>query len=100
MVAAGTPVISILPTGRRKVLFFVAEGARAGLGLGTVLAVSCDGCPAGLVAEVTRIAAEPQYTAPIIYSRDERARLTYRAEARLGEGAALLPGQPVSLARP
>ena len=99
VVAPGAPVISILPAGRRTVLFFIAEPERATLAPGEMLQVACDGCPPGLDAEVTRIAAEPQYTAPIIYSREERARLTFRAEARLPQGASPLPGQPVTLTR-
>ena len=36
----------------------------------------------------------------IIYSRDERHRMVFRAEARLAAGTGLLPGQPVTLERP
>jgi HlyD family secretion protein len=36
----------------------------------------------------------------MIYSREERARLVFRAEARPEAGLDLLPGQPVSLTRP
>lgn len=50
-----------------------------------------------MTATVTRMNTDPQYTPPIIYSRDERTRLVFRAEARLNADAALLPGQPVTL---
>ena len=54
---------------------------------------------AGLGARLSYFASEPQFTPPIIYSREERARLTFLAEATLDSGATLLPGQPVTVAR-
>jgi HlyD family secretion protein len=97
--AVGTPVVSILPPAKRKVLFFVPEPERAGFAVGDVLAVACDGCVEGLVAVVTRLASEPQFTPPIIYSREERQRLVFRAEAEVAGNAELLPGQPVTVRR-
>ncbi|MEJ2020115.1 MAG: HlyD family efflux transporter periplasmic adaptor subunit [Maritimibacter sp.] len=85
VVPAGTPVISILPPDDLKVFFYLPE------------MVSCDGCKPGLSATITRMASDPQYTPPILYSRDERNRLVFRAEARLSDGSGLLPGQPVTL---
>lgn len=97
--AAGTPVISILPPDALKALFYLPEAERVEFAVGQVLALSCDGCAPGITATITRMAADPQYTPPIIYSRDERARLVFRAEARLAPGTGLLPGQPVTLER-
>lgn len=97
--SAGTPVVSILPPDVLKVLFFLPESARSTFAIGDRLALSCDSCPDGLEVTITRMASDPQYTPPIIYSRDERHRLVFRAEAHLATGAGLLPGQPVSLER-
>lgn len=100
VVPAGSPVLSVLVPGELKVLFYIPEPERLSFAPGEVLALSCDGCKAGLTATITRLASDPQYTPPIIYSRDERTRLVYRAEARLdGNEAQLLPGQPVSMER-
>lgn len=96
IVAAGTPVVSILPEGALKVKFYVPETARAGFALGDQVAVSCDGCPDGLTARVSYFASDPQFTPPVIYSRDERQRLSYLVEATL-EDATLHPGQPVTV---
>jgi HlyD family secretion protein len=98
--AAGTPVVSILPPGAFKVLFFLPEADRAGFSVGDRLALECSGCPEGASAILTRMASDPQHTPPMIYSREERARLVFRAEARPEVGLDLLPGQPVSLTRP
>ncbi|GGE32575.1 secretion protein HlyD [Primorskyibacter flagellatus] len=94
---AGAPVIAIFPPDALKALFFVPEPDRASIRTGQTLTVSCNGCPAGVTATVTRLATTPQYTPPIIYSREERARLVYRAEARLDGAEGLLPGQPLTL---
>jgi HlyD family secretion protein len=95
----GTPVVSLLPQTPRTAIFFYPELQRARLKLGAVFQVDCDGCPDGLEAEVTRIDSQPQFTPPIIYSREERQRLVYRVEGKLRgtESAQLSVGQPISL---
>jgi HlyD family secretion protein len=95
--AAGVPILSLYDPARLKAIFFVPEARRAALAPGQVISVTCDGCPPDLSARVTRIAPEPQFTPPILYSRDERGRLVFRAEAQLATPAGLSPGQPVSL---
>jgi HlyD family secretion protein len=50
-------------------------------------------------AKVSYFASEPQFTPPVIYSRDERGRLTFLAEATLDAGSALHPGQPVAVSK-
>jgi len=96
MTAAGTPVASILSDGALKVKVYLPEAVRQTLQPGDRLAVSCDSCPAGLTATLSWFASEPQFTPPVIYSRDERQRLSFLAEARL-DGGALHPGQPVTV---
>jgi HlyD family secretion protein len=100
MAAAGTPVVALLPPRALKVRFFVSEADRPRFVLGDSVAVSCDGCPEGLTASLSFFAAEPQFTPPVIYSREERSRLSFLAEAILDEGAVLPPGQPVTVAWP
>lgn len=95
--AAGTPVISLLPRDALKVKFYVPQAERAALSMGQRMAVSCDGCPAGIEAAISYFASSPQFTPPVIYSREERERLTFLVEATLAEGSALHPGQPVTL---
>jgi len=94
---AGAPVVAILPPNALKALFFVPEPDRAQIKLGEVFNVSCTGCASGITAKVTRMASSPQYTPPIIYSREERARLVFRVEARVNNAQGLLPGQPLTL---
>lgn len=99
MAAAGTPVVSLLPADALRVRFYLPETDRQTFGLGDRLMVSCDGCAAGIVARIDHFASDPQFTPPVIYSRDERQRLSFLAEAVVEAGSHLLPGQPVTLER-
>ncbi|HET8729135.1 MAG TPA: HlyD family efflux transporter periplasmic adaptor subunit [Alphaproteobacteria bacterium] len=99
MAAAGTPVVAILPADALKVKFYLPEADRDSFRLGDPVAVTCDGCPAGLTAQLSWFASDPEFTPPVIYSRDERQRLTFLAEATLSPGSALHPGQPVTVER-
>ncbi len=94
---AGTPVVAILPPDGLTALFFIPQDDRSAYRPGDRMAVTCDGCGEGLTATITRLASTPQYTPPIIYSQEERARLVFRAEADLSSGSGLLPGQPISV---
>ncbi|MDR3474934.1 MAG: HlyD family efflux transporter periplasmic adaptor subunit [Devosia sp.] len=97
MAPAGTPVLSLLPANALKVEFYVGERDRTRLTLGETVAVGCDGCAPGLTADVSYLASDPQYTSPIIYSREERGQLVFLAEATLDDPGPLLPGQPVTV---
>ena len=91
-------VVSLLPNGATKVIFFVPEARRASLHPGDSVAVSCTGCPAALTARISRIASEAEYTPPVIYSRETRAKLVWRMEAIVADvPAAPTPGQPVTV---
>lgn len=94
---AGTPVLSLRGGAAMKIEFYVNEADRSQFPLGTKIGVSCDGCAAGLTATVTFLASDPQFTPPIIYSRDERKRLVFLTEATMDQQDDILPGQPVSI---
>ena len=96
---SGAPLLAIFQPDRLRVIFYLPQAERAGFRLGEVLAMDCDGCPTGISARIILMASEPQYTPPILYSRDERGRLVFRAEAQVSGVGGLLPGQPVTLWR-
>ncbi|MBL8598756.1 MAG: HlyD family efflux transporter periplasmic adaptor subunit [Devosia sp.] len=96
---AGAPVVSIAGDGALRIKFYVNEADRPAFHLGDVIAVTCDGCATGLTAKVDHFASDPQFTPPIIYSRDERSRLVFLTEAVMTEQNGILPGQPVSIGR-
>ncbi|ODT30085.1 MAG: hypothetical protein ABS35_07250 [Kaistia sp. SCN 65-12] len=98
LVPAGQAVVSLLPADARKILFFVPEPERASVHPGQRVAIRCDGCADGLLATIASIATDAEYTPPVIYSKESRAKLVYRVEARPeGAAVALDPGQPVDI---
>jgi HlyD family secretion protein len=99
MVPAGMPVVSLLAPDYVRARFFVPERQLAQLKLGQRVTLSCDGCGAALPATVSFIAREAEYTAPLIYSKENRATLVFLAEARPAPDAArrLHPGQPLEV---
>jgi HlyD family secretion protein len=100
MVAAGDPVIALLPPGNLKVRFYAPEPFLSSLQVGGSVTLSCDRCPGAVPATITYIAAEPQFTPPVIYSVDEREKLVFLIEARPETGARLTAGLPVSVQLP
>ena len=98
-VAAGNPVVRLLPPGNVKLRFFVPEAAAGDLKPGRNVRVDCDGCGKGLPGVVSYVSNEPEFTPPIIYSNQTRAKLVFLVEARPSAENAprLRPGQPVSV---
>jgi HlyD family secretion protein len=97
LVPAGRPVISLLPPGNIKVRFYVPETLLPQISYGDEVSVTCDGCPPDLKAKVSFISRSSEYTPPVIYSQDERAKLVFLIEARPEKPDALRVGQPVSV---
>jgi HlyD family secretion protein len=97
MVQAGRPIVSLLPPNNTKVRFFVPQAILPTLKIDDRINVSCDGCMASLVARISFISAQAEFTPPVIYSREERARLVFRIEARPEQPENLRVGQPVSV---
>lgn len=98
-VPAGSPVVRMLPPGNVKVRFFVPEVIIGGLKPGRNVNIHCDGCSADVPAVVTYVANDPEYTSPLIYSNETRAKLVFMVEARPSaeNGPRLRPGQPVGV---
>jgi HlyD family secretion protein len=97
VVAAGRPIVSLLPPGNLKVRFYVPEAMLPKLSAGDQVKVSCDGCAPDLVAHVSFISRTSEYTPPVIYSLDERSKLVFLIEALPERPDALRVGQPVSV---
>lgn len=98
-VAAGAPVVSLLPPENVKVRFYVPEPRLGAVKVGQGVELACDGCAAKIAAKVSYVAPQAEYTPPVIYSRENRARLVFLVEARASKEDAvkLHPGQPVDV---
>jgi HlyD family secretion protein len=97
MVSGGRPVLSLLPPGNIKVRFFVPQSVLPTIAYGDEIKVSCDGCASGLTARVSFIAKQSEFTPPVIYSLDERAKLVFLIEALPEKPEAFRVGQPVDV---
>lgn len=98
-VQAGSPVVVILPPENRKIRFFVPEDRLGELKIGLAVSVHCDACNQPLAATISFIAAQAEYTPPVLYNRENRAKLLYLVEARLAaeQAVKLHPGQPLDV---
>ncbi len=96
-VAANQPVVSLLPDDRVKVRFFVPEKEVARYRPGKAVRFSCDGCANGLSAKISYVSPRPEFTPPVIFSRDSRDRLVFMVEALPAKPANLMPGLPVDV---
>lgn len=101
-VPAGSPVVSLLPPGNIKLRFFVPEAELGAMGIGQRVFAACDGCGQPIPAVVAFIAPQAEYTPPVIYSKESRAKLVYLVEARpqVEDAVRLHPGQPVDVTLP
>lgn len=99
-VAPGKPVLSLLPPGNLKIRFFAPEATLPTITFGDEVTVSCDGCEAGLAAKISFIARSSEYTPPVIYSLQERAKLVFMIEARPAQPEKFRVGQPVTVTLP
>jgi HlyD family secretion protein len=95
-VPASIPVLSVLPPGNIYVRFFVPEGQLSRAYLGRKVRISCDGCQP-IDAQITFIAAQQEFTPPVIFSNESREKLVFKLEARAQGGLKLHPGQPVEV---
>jgi HlyD family secretion protein len=94
---ANRPIVALLPPGNLKVRFFVPQAALPQIKYDDAVAVSCDGCEAGLTARVTFISRSAEYTPPVIYSNEERSKLVFLIEAVPDRPELFRVGQPVSV---
>lgn len=96
-VGPGSPVVRMLPPQNVKVRFFVPETRIGSLALGGKVSLHCDGCTADIPATVSYVSGQAEYTPPVIYSNDTRAKLVYMIEAHpsTADAPKLHPGQPL-----
>jgi HlyD family secretion protein len=98
-VAAGRPVVALLPPQNIKVRAFVPETRVGSVHAGDRVSVRVDGVPEPISGTVSFISPQAEYTPPVIYSREHRGKLMFMIEAVFDPGVAatLHPGQPVDV---
>ena len=98
-VPAGQPILSLLPPGKIKVRFFVPENALGSVRIGQGVSLACAGCGTSIKATISFVANQPEFTPPVIYSKESHAKLVFFVEAKppIEQAALLHPGQPVAV---
>jgi HlyD family secretion protein len=98
-VAAGNPVVALLPPANVKVRFFVPETALAKIKTGANVSVAFDGAAHPYSATINYISTQNEFTPPVLYNRENRSKLVYMIEAKFSpeDAANLRPGQPVDV---
>jgi HlyD family secretion protein len=98
-VAAGKPVVALLPPQNIKVRAFVPETQVGSIHYGDTTRVTVDGVPNPFIGKVSYISPHAEYTPPVIYSRESRAKLVFMIESVFDPevSAGLHPGQPVDV---
>ena len=98
-VVAGNPVVELLPPANLKVRFFVPQAALPRIKPGQTVSVTFDGGRHAYAATVNFISTQAEFTPPVIYSRENRAKLIFMIEAKFSpaDAADLRPGQPVDV---
>ncbi len=101
-VAAGQPVVSLLPPTNVEVRFFVPETVVGQLKIGQKIMIRIDGMGASVPAEIYYISPAAEFTPPVIYSSQSRAKLVFMVKGKPipGEATKLHPGQPVDVVVP
>jgi len=98
-VAAGMPVVVLLPPENVKVRTFVPEQQVGSVKVGATATVEVDGVATPLQGKVTFVSPRAEYTPPVVFSRESRAKLVFLVEIRFAPeiAATLHPGQPVDV---
>jgi HlyD family secretion protein len=98
-IPAGQPVLSLLPAENIKIRFYIEETALPQIQVGQTVQIHCDGCAKDIEAKISRLATQAEYTPPVIYSNEQRAKLVYMVEARPtpADAALFRTGQPVQV---
>ena len=98
-VPAGKPVVVLLPPQNIKVRAFVPEARVGSIHYDDPIQVTVDGVQNPFIGKVSYISPRAEYTPPVIYSRESRAKLVFMIESVFEPQVAanLHPGQPVDV---
>ncbi len=98
-VAAGRPIVVLLPPENVKVRAFVPETQIGSIHWGDTVRVIVDGIKEPFIGKVSFISPRAEFTPPVIYSQETRSKLVFMIEVRFDPAASanLHPGQPVDV---
>lgn len=100
IVTAEKQVVSLLAPADIKIIFYLPEPQLSLILVGDQFNINCDSYAKAITAKITFISPQAEYTPPVLYGQEYRAKLLYRVEARpnsLSNMHCLHPGQPVNI---
>lgn len=98
-VPAGVPVVALLPPSHVKVRFFISQTRLGEIKTGQSIRVRPDGAAQAYAATIRYISPQAEYTPPVLYTSQNRAKLVFMVEAFFDQPdpVVLHPGQPVDV---
>jgi HlyD family secretion protein len=98
-VAAGKPVVSLLPPENVKARFWVPQNRLPDFRPGRTVSLHLDGVVEPFAATVNYVSTQAEFTPPVIYSQTTRAKLVFMIEAAPApdQTPLLRPGQPIDV---
>ena len=98
-IAAGRPIVALLPPANVKLRVFVPETWLGGIHVGDAVQVFADGAPGSFSGKISFVSPRSEFTPPVIYSRENRNKFVFLVEAvfETSVAARLHPGQPVDV---
>ncbi|PHR60603.1 MAG: hypothetical protein COA47_07535 [Robiginitomaculum sp.] len=92
-----SPVLALLYPDQTRVRWFIPEPELQKIKAGLEVNLTCDGCAAGLRGKVSFIAGQSEFTPPVIFTQQERAKLVWMVEVTPDTPEQFRIGQPVKI---
>lgn len=101
-ISSGQPVVSLLPPENIEIRFYVPQTIVGKIQIGQEAIVTYDGVDTPIRTAVTYVSPSAEFTPPVIYSSQSRAKLVFMLKARptQEDASRLHPGQPVDITIP
>jgi len=101
-ISPGQPVVSLLPPENVEVRFYVPQTIIGRIQQGENAIVTYDGADKPIDVIITYVSPEAEFTPPVIYSSQSRAKLVFMLKAKSSrkDATRLHPGQPVDVTIP
>lgn len=96
-VAAQQPVLSLLTPENIQIEFFVPLAFLSKVTVGQIITFDCEGCEPANRARISYISPDAEYLPPLVYSRENNAKLVFRIKAHIDKPQLFKPGQPVTV---
>jgi len=97
-VASQQPVVALLEPKNIRIEFFIPLESMGLVQLGKKINFSCTGCRQTNEAIINYVSPDAEFIPPLVYSRENYAKLVFRVKARITDPNSFKPGQPVLVA--